>query len=72
VALCLIVASELSKLKVRNVNFIVVLFDQEEDGEVGSLAYTKMLNKKELDIHSVLDPRGVPSVPIISSLYSIQ
>lgn len=53
VTLSLTVASQLTQLKERNVNFIIVLFDQEEDGEVGSKAYAKMLQKSKKNVHSV-------------------
>ena len=43
VALCLAVANKLTSLKERKVNFLIVLFDQEEDNEVGSGAYVKLL-----------------------------
>ena len=53
VAICLTVAQKLIQLNKREINFIVVLFDQEEDNEIGSRAYAKMLKKKGLNIHSV-------------------
>ncbi|WP_299900800.1 M28 family peptidase [uncultured Aquimarina sp.] len=53
VALSLAIAYKLAKLKKRNINFLIVLFDQEEDGEVGSKAYAKMLKKMNRKIHSV-------------------
>ncbi|MBW1298566.1 M28 family metallopeptidase [Aquimarina litoralis] len=53
VALSLAVAFKLTKLKERNINFLIVLFDQEEDGEFGSIAYAKMLRKTNREIHSV-------------------
>ncbi|GAA0725245.1 hypothetical protein GCM10009430_30590 [Aquimarina litoralis] len=53
IALSIAIAYKLAKLKKRNINFIIVLFDQEEDGEVGSKAYAKMLKKTNRKIHSV-------------------
>ena len=53
VTLCVTIASKLAALKERNKNFIIVLFDQEEDNEVGSKAYAKMLQKSKRKVHSV-------------------
>lgn len=53
IALSLTIAYKLTKLKKRNINFIIVLFDQEEDGKVGSKAYSKMLKNTNRKIHSV-------------------
>ena len=53
VTLCVTIASKLAALKERNKNFVIVLFDQEEDNEVGSKAYAKMLRKNKRKVHSV-------------------
>ena len=53
IALSLAIAYKLTKLKERNINFLIVLFDQEEDGKVGSKAYAKMLKNTRREIHSV-------------------
>lgn len=47
------VAAELAKLKIRTRNVIVVFFDQEEIGLVGSRAFAKKLKDDGLKIHSV-------------------
>lgn len=47
------VAYELAKLKKRTRNFIIVFFDQEELGLVGSRAFAKKLKDDGLNIHSV-------------------
>ncbi|WP_394746976.1 M28 family metallopeptidase [Spongiimicrobium salis] len=52
VALCLAIANKLTLLKERKVNFLIVLFDQEEDNEVGSGAYVKLLKNTKRKIHS--------------------
>ncbi len=82
VTLSLTIAYKLMQLKTRNKNFIVVLFDQEEDGTVGSKAYAKMLKNSGKEIHSIhtIDMMGwdddnnlgieieLPS-PILKNLY---
>ena len=45
VALSMGVAYQLAQLTDRSVNYIVVFFDQEEDNEIGSKAYARMLRK---------------------------
>ncbi len=46
------VASQLAKLKTRTRNFIIVFFDQEEIGLVGSRAFARKLKSKEINLHS--------------------
>ena len=53
IALSLAVASKLKQLDHRKFNCMVVFFDQEEDDEVGSRAFAKMLKNTNKDIHSV-------------------
>jgi hypothetical protein len=53
IALILDVVKKMTHLKVRNANFIVVFFDQEEDNEVGSRQFVKMLNEADNEIQSV-------------------
>ncbi|MCB1024145.1 MAG: M28 family peptidase [Acidobacteria bacterium] len=47
------VAYKLAKLKNRSRNFIIVFFDQEERGLVGSRAFAKKLKDEGFNIHSV-------------------
>lgn len=60
VALCLALVKKLNQLKVRNKNLRVVFFDQEEDDEVGSGAFVRMLQDNNVKVHSVhiLDMMG--------------
>ncbi len=60
VAVTFAVADLLKQQKHRKYNYIFVLFDQEEDDEVGSKAFVKLLKKKQYKIHSthVLDVIG--------------
>jgi Zn-dependent M28 family amino/carboxypeptidase len=53
IALILDVVKKISHLKVRNVNFLVVFFDQEEDNEVGSKEFVKTLSDTDKEIESV-------------------
>lgn len=53
IALILDVAKRIARLKVRNVNFLLVFFDQEEDNEVGSREFVKMLAKTDKEVESV-------------------
>ncbi|MEQ9405673.1 MAG: M28 family peptidase [Cyclobacteriaceae bacterium] len=53
VALVHAVGYELSKLETRTINFMLVFFDQEENDEVGSKAFVKMVKKEGMNIHSV-------------------
>lgn len=53
VALSLTLAYKLSQLKERNINFMIVLFDQEEDGALGSKAFAKKLKNENVNVHSV-------------------
>ncbi|AXT19631.1 M28 family peptidase [Flavobacteriaceae bacterium AU392] len=53
IALSLGLAHKLTDLKERKVNFIIVFFDQEEDNEIGSKAYAKLLKKSGREVHSV-------------------
>lgn len=53
VALVWAVAGQVAAMDTRARNFIFVLFDQEEDDEVGSRAFARFLQQQELDIHSV-------------------
>lgn len=46
------VAFKLAKLKVRKRNFIIVFFDQEEGGLVGSRAFAKKLKSDGFNLHS--------------------
>jgi len=46
------VAAQLAKLKSRNRNFILVFFDQEEIGLVGSRAFAAKLKKDGMSLHS--------------------
>ncbi len=47
------VAKQIANLKNRTKNVLVVYFDQEELGLVGSQAFTKFIKEKKLNIHSV-------------------
>ena len=47
------VAKQLKALKIRTKNVIVVYFDQEELGCVGSQAFTNFIKEKKLNVHSV-------------------
>ncbi len=60
VALCLGLVQMLSEQKVRDKNLQVVFFDQEEDDEVGSEAFVKMIKKEEVKVHSahIMDMMG--------------
>ncbi len=53
IALSLAIAYKLSQLKERPYHFIVVFFDQEEDDEIGSKAYAKLLKRSTKKVHSV-------------------
>ncbi len=53
VTLSLTLASKLVTLKTRKKNFIVVFFDQEEENELGSKAYAKILKASRKKVHSV-------------------
>jgi len=53
VALGIGIAYKLSELKDRNINYVVVFFDQEEDNEIGSKAYVEKLKREETKVHSV-------------------
>ncbi|NER13619.1 M20/M25/M40 family metallo-hydrolase [Leptobacterium flavescens] len=53
VALNYAVIRQLSKLKERKVNFMVVFFDQEEDDEIGSREFAKKLKEDGKIVHSV-------------------
>ncbi len=53
VAVCLAIAKKFSSIKERNFNLMIVLFDQEEDNEVGSAAFAKKLKKNGKQVHSV-------------------
>ena len=46
-------AKKVTALKTRNKNIIVVFFDQEEIGCVGSLAFAKFIKNKKYNVHSV-------------------
>ena len=46
------VAIQLAKLKIRKRNFIIVFFDQEERGLVGSRAFAKKLKAENMNLHS--------------------
>ena len=45
-------ASQLAKLKTRKRNFIIVFFDQEERGLIGSRMFARKLKKEEMNLHS--------------------
>lgn len=53
VALALTVAEVLSSLPVRNKNFLIVFFDQEEEDGAGSKAYVRKLLRDGVAIHSM-------------------
>lgn len=53
VAVVLELFKRMQLVKERNINFIFVLLDQEEDDEVGSKAFIKFIESEKLDIHSV-------------------
>ncbi len=53
VALVYSIASRISQLEQRRVNFILAFFDQEEDDEVGSRAFVRFLRSQDWDVHSV-------------------
>jgi len=53
IALILDVMQRLKSLESRDVNFIAVFFDQEEDDTVGSREFVKLLKDKERHVHSV-------------------
>ncbi len=53
IALLLAVVKKWARLKERRLNFKVVFFDQEEDDEIGSREYVKMLKKTGIEVHSV-------------------
>lgn len=53
VAAVLSIASDLAALETRNVHFLTVLFDQEEDDSPGSKAFAKRLINEGLQIHSM-------------------
>ena len=53
VALCLALARELQNFEHREYNITIVFFDQEEDDEVRSEVFVKMIQKTKLDVHSV-------------------
>jgi len=53
VALVYALAARLAKLETRRLNYLLVLFDQEEDGEVGSSAFSAYLQEREYRVHSV-------------------
>jgi Zn-dependent M28 family amino/carboxypeptidase len=46
------VMNRLKELKKRNLNIIIVFFDQEEKGLIGARAFTKFIIKKKFKIHS--------------------
>lgn len=53
VAMAYSVMSNLKALNFRNKNVMVIFFDQEEKGLIGSKAFAKMLKTKGYNIHSV-------------------
>ncbi len=53
VAMIYSVAKKMQTIKKRNKNIIVVFFDQEEFGLIGSRAFAQFIQKKNFDIHSV-------------------
>lgn len=53
VAMIYSLLSNLKNLKVRNMNVMVIFFDDEEKGLIGSDAFAKMLKKENYNIHSV-------------------
>ncbi len=53
IAMLLTITKEIAQMSVRKRNFIVVFFDQEEDDELGSKAFIKLLEKQRKKIHSV-------------------
>ncbi|TMM51526.1 Zn-dependent exopeptidase M28 [Maribacter algarum] len=53
IALVYSVVKELLKNQKRNKNIIMVFFDQEEEEQIGSIAFTKLIKKKQWNIHSI-------------------
>ena len=53
VALVMEVARQLLSLEERHRNFIIVFFDQEEDGHIGSKAFARHIQEQGLYLHSV-------------------
>lgn len=53
VSLAYEVAAKLKRLRHREKNFIIVFFDQEEDGLIGSQAFAQKLRSEGLCVHSV-------------------
>ena len=53
VALNLMIGKELLKVEKRTKHVTIVFFDQEEDDEIGSKAFSKMIKEKEWNVHSV-------------------
>jgi len=47
------VAKQIAALKTRTKNVMVVYFDQEEHGLVGSQAFTEFIKEKKMNVHSV-------------------
>jgi len=60
VAICYGVMRQLAELKERNINVILVYFDQEEENLIGSQAFANKVKKEDLRVHSVhtLDAMG--------------
>ena len=52
-AMILDLAASMAKLEERHRNLMIVLFDQEEDNEVGSRAFTRWLHNQQRRVHSV-------------------
>ncbi|MDY8137028.1 M28 family metallopeptidase [Aquimarina sp. 2201CG5-10] len=53
VALVYSVAKKLAVLKKRNKNVLIIFFDQEEWGLIGSRAFSEYIKNKNLNVHSV-------------------
>ena len=53
VALVYMIGKMLSELEHRDINFMLVFFDQEENDEIGSKAFARKVRKEKLNIHSV-------------------
>jgi len=53
IALSIGIIKKLIQLEERHINFMIVFFDQEEDGNLGSKAFASYLKKEKIKVHSV-------------------
>ncbi len=53
IALLYGVLRQLSEIPVRNMNVMIVFFDQEEEELIGSTAFARYISKENLNVHSV-------------------